>query len=167
METTTPLPNDGMTAETAPGQDAENAETSNPTSSSAQAGTSRAQTFIDALHKLEKEGEAEAETNAAKLAELYSSDATLTNAALELTGKEAKGREAIAAFWREYRATLGEAYSEFSHVTESAEAAGLFWTTQSQDATKYHGATLLQFNGNEITFFRGYYDTRELEVEKK
>ena len=164
MEPTEILPNDGMTADTAPGQNEENAQTPNTQGGAA---SGRAQAFIDALHALEKGADAETDSNAENLAALFAENATLTNAALELAGHQAEGREAIVGFWHEYKATLGKSYSEFSHVIENAGDAGLFWTTQSDGATKYHGATLLQFNAaGEIEFFRGYYDTRELEVEK-
>ena len=167
-----PSPNDGMTADTAPGQNEENAQT--PNAATASSGTAahstasvgnRAQTFIDALHALEKGDDAQA--SAQSLAQHFADNATLTNAALELAARKVEGREAIATFWQEYKATLGESFSEFSHVMEDADSAGLFWTTQSDGATKYHGATLLQFDANgQIEFFRGYYDTRELDVEK-
>lgn len=167
MEPTEIIPNDGMTADTAPGQQAAQAESNAqtnvaPTSNSTQGADERAQKFIDALHALEKgEGDAQA------VAALFAQNATLANAALELTGKKIEGREAIAAFWEEYKATLGEAYSEFHQITANANAAGLFWTTQSAEASQYHGATALQFNAaGEIEFFRGYYDTRELDVKQ-
>ncbi len=125
-----------------------------------------AQEFIDALHSLEQGDDTEAEP----LAILFSEDATLTNAALELTGKEAKGRDAILQFWVEYKNTLGQALSNFHHITMGDKAAGLFWTTEGQgpdgQPVRYHGATLLEFDQTGlITFLRGYYDTRELTVK--
>ena len=133
-----------------------------------------AQEFMDALHSLEQGDETEAEP----LAILFSEDATLTNAALELAGKEVKGRDAVLQFWNEYKSTLGQAFSTFHHVTTSGQndqpgrsdkAAGLFWTTEGQgpdgQPVRYHGATLLEFDEmGLIKFFRGYYDTRELTV---
>jgi ketosteroid isomerase-like protein len=126
----------------------------------------KAKEFIDALHILEEGNEQDANG----LAELYAEDATLTNAALDLKGGEIKGRDAILSFWVEYKSQLGEVTSHFHHVTASAEAAGLFWTTEgtspSGDKVHYHGSTLLQFDEQGlITFFRGYYDTRELQVK--
>ena len=126
----------------------------------------RAKEFIDALHILE-EG---SDQDASALAEMYAEDATLTNAALELKGDAMKGRDAILAFWVEYKAQLGDSRSHFHHITTNDEAAGLFWTTEgtspSGDKVHYHGVSLLQFDEQgQITFFRGYYDTRELQVK--
>ena len=126
----------------------------------------RAKEFIDALHILE-EG---SDQDASALAEMYTEDATLTNSALDLKGTQVKGRDAILAFWIEYKAQLGQAHSHFHHITTSDTAAGLFWTTEGQspagEAINYHGVSLLQFNQEGlIEFFRGYYDTRELQVK--
>src|SRR6476661_2177903 len=83
-----------------------------------------AQQFIDALHALEGGSEEQAH----QIAMLFSDDATLTNAALELRGETVEGRDALMRFWREYRSMLGEVKSQFHHVTTSERAAGLFWT---------------------------------------
>ena len=115
--------------------------------------------FIEALHDLENSEESEAD----KISMLFAENAVLANAALELSGKKVEGREAIHRFWIEYKSTLGQAHSKFYHVTTGQNAAGLFWTTEAEAGTHYHGATLLQFDETGmISFFRGYYDTREL-----
>ncbi len=126
----------------------------------------KAKEFIDALHILE-EG---SDQDASALAELFAEQATLTNSALDLKGTQMKGRDAILEFWVEYKAQLGQARSKFHHITSSAAAAGLFWTTQGQSPggqnVSYHGVSLLQFNEQGlIEFFRGYYDTRELQMK--
>ena len=118
-----------------------------------------AKQFIEALHDLENGDESEAD----KISMLFADEAVLANAALELTGKKAEGRDAIHRFWVEYKNTLGQARSDFHHITTDQNSAGLFWTTSAEGSTHYHGATLLQFDESGlITFFRGYYDTREL-----
>ena len=127
---------------------------------------SQAQTFIDALHKLEQ-GDA---GDVAALVALYADDATINNSALDNKDSEIKGTDEITKFWTEYKETLGEVFSKFHHITTSDDAAGLFWTTEGTnpagDQVHYHGATLLQFNDDgKIEFFRGYYDTRELTVK--
>ena len=127
---------------------------------------SQAQTFIDALHKLEQ-GSTD---DVAVLVALYADDATLSNSALDNKNSEIKGADQITKFWTEYKETLGEVFSKFHHVTTDDDAAGLFWTTEGQnpagDQVHYHGATLLQFGDDgKIEFFRGYYDTRELTVK--
>jgi hypothetical protein len=123
-----------------------------------------AQRFIDALHALETGSAAENE----QIAELFSDDAQLANAALENAGREIKSRDDIAGFWAEYKSALGECFSTFHHVTTGENSAGLFWTTagtNNGNEVSYHGATLLQFDDSgAINFFRGYYDTHELTV---
>ena len=126
----------------------------------------QAQTFIDALHKLEK-GSTD---DVAQLVELYADGTTINNSALDSKHTEMTGKDGATKFWTEYKETLGDVFSEFHHVTASDDAAGLFWTTQGTnpagDKVHYHGSTLLQFDGNgKIEFFRGYYDTRELTVK--
>lgn len=115
--------------------------------------------FIEALHDLENGDDGEAD----KISMLFAENATLVNAALELSGRKAEGRDAIHRFWIEYKSALGQARSQFHHITTDQNSAGLFWTTDAQGSTHYHGATLLQFDeSGKISFFRGYYDTREL-----
>lgn len=123
------------------------------------------QQFIDALHALEKGEEAQAD----EVAQLFSDDAHLTNAALQLAGDAREGRDSIARFWREYKETLGEAFSEFHQITTGENAAGLFWTTKGKSPEgkeiAYDGATLLEFGEDgKIARFQGYYDTRELQL---
>ena len=119
-----------------------------------------AQQFIHCLHDLEQSENSEN----SKIAMLFAEDAVLVNAATELSKKKIEGREAIKSFWVQYKSTLGKAHSQFHHVTTNQNSAGLFWTTARDDRyTRYHGATILQFDENGmITFFRGYYDTREI-----
>ena len=126
----------------------------------------RAQTFIDALHALEQGGDEHAQD----VADLFATDATLTNAALQLRGQEANGQSEVLRFWQEYRSTLGTVESKFHHITTNERAAGLFWTTQGRNPNgedvHYHGCTLLEFDDDgQIAFFRGYYDTRELQLK--
>ncbi len=125
-----------------------------------------AQQFIDALHKLEG-GDAD---TADEIVELFSDDAHLTNAALQLAGQEHTGREGIREFWREYRRTFGEIYSDFHHITTSSDAAGLFWTAKGTgnngQPLQYDGVTLLVYGDDgKISRFQGYYDTRQLSRE--
>lgn len=126
----------------------------------------QAQQFIDALHALEQGSE----ENVEAIVALFSDKARLTNAALQLAGHDESGLEGARHFWTQYRRTLGKAYSRFSHITTDDKSAGLFWTTEGQtpdgvDLT-YDGVTLLEFDeSGKITFFRGYYDTRDLTIE--
>ncbi len=120
--------------------------------------------FIDALHALEAHGEEQVET----MVKLFADDARLTNAALD--GKELTGQEGTRQFWSEYRKTFGEVRSEFSHVLADEQAAGLFWRTEGAardgQSLGYDGVSLLELaEDGKISFFRGYYDTRELSRE--
>lgn len=72
-----------------------------------------AQQFIDALHALEQGGENEVDG----LVALFSDDAQLTNAALDLAGDKRNGQDGVRRFWTEYKSTVGEAFSTFHHVT--------------------------------------------------
>ena len=125
-----------------------------------------AQQFIDALHALETGGDEHVQ----ELAEMYAEDSTLCNSALDLRDMEVKGKNEVVRFWAEYKSTLGQVKSEFHHITTSERAAGLFWTTKGTNPNgepiNYHGATLLEWNDEGlIQFFRGYYDTRDLEIK--
>ena len=124
-----------------------------------------AQQFIDALRNLEKGRE----NDVAALVELFSDNARITNAALQLVDKEEIGRNGATHFWTEYKKTLGDCFSTFHHVTNDDDAAGLFWTTEGTgpdgNGVKYDGVSLLEFDAEgKITFFRGYYDTRDLTM---
>jgi len=133
-----------------------------------QASREKADTFINALHALEEaEGDSAGALDA--LVALYAPDATLTNAALALTGESRNGTDEIRAFWAEYKKTLGKAFSHFHQVTANDESAGLFWTTKGTGAdhvegsAQYDGVTLLLFGSDgKIQNFRGYYDTQQL-----
>jgi ketosteroid isomerase-like protein len=124
-----------------------------------------AQRFIDALHALEQGDESEVEG----LVALFAPDTRITNAALQLTGKEEQGHDGARLFWSEYKRTLGECFSKFHHVTVDARCRRLFWTTEGTgpdgNSVRYDGVSLLEFNeSGTISFFRGYYDTRDLTV---
>jgi hypothetical protein len=123
-----------------------------------------AEEFIDALHALEEHGEERLDA----IVDLFADNASLTNAALD--GKELSGTDGVRQFWSEYRKTFGDVRSEFSHVLVSDEAAGLFWRTEATsrngNTLAYHGVSLLEYSDDGmISFFRGYYDTRELGRE--
>lgn len=122
-----------------------------------------ARSFIDALHALEGGDESQA----TQVAALFAEDARLTNAALQQVDKERQGRADIETFWQEYRRSFGTVRSEFAHITTDDDAIGLFWTTTGTDTEgndiSYDGVSLLVVgDGEQITYFQGYYDTRAL-----
>lgn len=131
-----------------------------------------AERFTDALHALDKDADALDDMVA-----LFAEDATLENAALDLEGETREGTDGARAFWDTYRKQFARAETTFHHVTAGdggeagGPAAGLFWTTRGESpdgqSLDYHGATLLAFDGDgKVKRFRGYYDTRQLEMEK-
>ena len=126
----------------------------------------KAQQFIDALHALEQGSQ----DDVAPIVALFAEKTRITNAALQLTGKEENGLEGAMRFWSEYKKTLGDCFSTFHHVTNDDNAAGLFWTTKGVDldgkTVQYDGVSLLEYGEDgKISFFRGYYDTRDLTVK--
>ena len=129
--------------------------------------------FIAALHALERD-EAECLDD---MVDLFAADAELVNAMLKLVDARYHGHDGVRAFWRDYQRTLGRARSDFYRITYADDAIGLFWTTtgingdgageakKGEQAVEYDGASLLIVNGEGlIQEFRGYYDTRELDL---
>lgn len=123
------------------------------------------QRFIEALHTLEQGSEND--TN--EIVNLFHDNAMLINSALKLSDKPLQGRAAIETFWQDYRRHFQQAKSEFYRVTHGDGSVGLFWTTKGTrndgQPINYDGASLLVVNqDNQITEFRGYYDTRSLQT---
>ena len=128
----------------------------------------QAEAFINALHALEEDG-GDGEAALDQITDLYADDATLTNSALKLVGEDRQGKEAVHAFWKEYKKTFGKAYSDFHHIAAGDDSAGLFWVTKGtapggeEGGVAYDGSTLLVFNSEgKISHFQGYYDTQQL-----
>ena len=119
--------------------------------------------FIGQLHRVE-EGD---ESGIDSLVAMFSDDAHLSNPIIERQGGERAGRDAIAAFWRNYRASFGEIHSEFYDVTASDHSAGLFWRTVGTGAggqpLDYEGVSLLTFDDSgKISGFKGYFDSERV-----
>lgn len=119
--------------------------------------------FIDQLHRLEEGDKAVAD----RLADMFADGAELTNPIIENNGGSRRGRDQIAAFWRQYADTFGELHSEFFDVTTSDHSAGLFWrstgTGPSGKALEYEGVSLLVFDKQgKIARFQGFFDSRRL-----
>lgn len=121
--------------------------------------------FIEQLHQLEH-GEAR---TANALAELFSDDAQLTNSIIESDGAKSQreGRDEIAQFWREYRESFQTIHSEFVEITASDHSAGLFWTSDGEDAEghplRYEGVSLLTYDDKgKISRFKAYFDRSQM-----
>lgn len=122
-----------------------------------------AEHFISALHRVE-EGDADGVDH---LVDLFSDNAELTNPIIAREGERRMGHDEIAAFWHEYRSTLGDMHSEFFDVTASDHSAGLFWRTTGTNAAgqplEYEGVSLLMLDDTgKIAAFKGYFDSRQL-----
>lgn len=124
-----------------------------------------AQHFIHALNALERHGDSSLET----MVQLFSPMAQITNALLRRSHHERTGQVGAREFWKEYRRSFREVHTEFSDITCGERAAGLFWTSRGTSLMglpfEYDGATLLVFDDDgQIVLFRGYYDSRDLEM---
>lgn len=125
---------------------------------------SRAHEFIDALHRLENDRDAEA------IVSLFGEDAELDNPTHETP---LHGRDGTRKFWEVYRKTFGDIHSDFHHVLEDDGSALLEWTSRGTvpDGTSihYNGVTVLEYDDEGIHHFRAYFDPGDLgeQIEEK
>ncbi len=116
-----------------------------------------AQTFIDALHRLE------AEREVAAIAGLYAPDAVISNPLVKN-----QGNEGAAAFWTAYRESFDDIRSEFSSILEADGRIALEWKSTGTAKGKpfaYEGVSILEVEGEAITAFRTYFDSARLGRE--
>ena len=120
----------------------------------------RAQRFVDALAKLEADGDME------PLLSLFSDDAQVSNVASHRTFS---GREGARQFWREYKGTLGQVRSTFRNLIESNDRVALEWETQGTAhngaAISYEGVSIIEWDGDRIRRFYAYFDPHALGLE--
>ena len=121
----------------------------------------RVETFVAALHALDREGSAAL----AHMSELFAADAKLSNSALRQSDSTAD----VVQFWTSYCETMHEARTDFHAVTLGRNCAGLFWTTTAKSLNgqrvDYEGATWLRYDASgKICWLQGYFDTRELAL---
>ncbi len=118
---------------------------------------SQAQTFIDALHRLEEENDHDA------LVALFAEDATLQNATMAPdAGHDAR------QFWSAYRSAFNEIHSEFRNVNTNGDVVFLEWISRGTSADgaplEYEGVSVVEFADGRITRFRAYFDPADLKV---
>jgi ketosteroid isomerase-like protein len=117
----------------------------------------KASEFIDALSRVESEGDLE------PMVRLFAPDAELSNPT-SLTAL--KGPDGARAFWETYRGTFKSIRSEFRCVVESAEVSMLEWTSHGESADGaafvYDGVSVIEHPAGAITRFRAYFDPRSL-----
>lgn len=119
--------------------------------------------FIDTLHAIEG-GDT---TGIDRMVELFAENAELTNPIIERAGSPRSGRNQVATFWQNYRASFTDIQSEFYDITSSERAAGLFWRSTGTLATgaplAYEGVSLLEFDDTgKIARFKGYFDSDQV-----
>jgi hypothetical protein len=118
--------------------------------------TDRVQQFIDALGKLEADGDVDA------IAGLFADGADISN---PLTAHHGEGEGGAATFWKSYRTTFDTIKSTFRNVVEAGDVACLEWMS---DATikgadvHYGGVSVLEFGDGGLTAFRTYFDPEKL-----
>ncbi len=117
----------------------------------------RAQRFIDALHQLEDDRDAE------RIVGMFADSAELSNPHIH---DPLHGRDGAHEFWTTYRDTFGEIHSDFHLVVEQGDGAILEWTsrgTASHGARiEYDGVSVLEFGDGGIRRFRAYFDPAAL-----
>lgn len=118
------------------------------------------QRFLDALAALESRRSLEAMT------EVFSNAARLSR-----LGRPAeRGRDGVRSFWQEYRDQFGDRVeSQFSRLIETEQVVTLEWSTDGVLSTSrpisYTGVSVFEFDGDEITDFRTYYDSAAFLAE--
>jgi hypothetical protein len=113
------------------------------------------QSFIDALNRLEEKGDH------TEIAALFGEACRLSNVQLE---QPMEGPQGAQRYWRQYRNTFKAVKSQFTRITEGHDRAVLEWITQGTLETgrsiQYAGVTILQIDGDKVTDFMAYFDTR-------
>lgn len=117
------------------------------------------ETFIDALHRLEADGDA------GPIAGLFAPDAEISNA----LGGVPPAEHGALAFWRSYRDAFDSIESRFRTVLADDECAMLEWRSKivrHGEPGGYGGVSVIEFGDGGITAFRAYFDPAAIEVEE-
>jgi len=121
---------------------------------------SLASEFIEALRRVEEEGELE------PMARLFTEDAELSNPTMP---RIERGPDGALRFWDMYRRSFQGIRSQFRRVIEGDEVAALEWTslgTSPEGAeVVYEGVTVIEYAGGKITRFKAYFDGRALGAQ--
>lgn len=119
-------------------------------------GQETAEKFIEALHELEKN------KNAEKIAALFAVDAEVNNVVTIENSHDLGASE----FWQKYRDNFGEVSSEFSNKIYGEKTAALEWKTTGTSADggdiKYEGVSILEIENDRITRFFAYFNPSKL-----
>ena len=115
--------------------------------------------FVEALRELEENRDVEA------LVEIHTEDCEVGNVSVPQTFR---GHDGLREFWTEYRKTFGEMKSTFRNVFATEEGAALEWTTEGTsngDTVTYDGVSILEIEGDKVSRFMAYFDTRDLTLQ--
>lgn len=118
---------------------------------------SRATEFIEALRRLESDGEID------PIVGMFDPAAEIGN---PMTNEPLRGQAGVREFWENYRHTLGPVQPEFRAIVESDAAAALEWTSRGDapggGELVYSGVSVMEFVDGKIRRFRSYFDPRAL-----
>lgn len=121
---------------------------------------SRAQRFIDALHRLEEQQDLDG------MVSLFADGAEVSN---PTDDSPHQGREGARHFWDTYRRSFREIHSEFRNVTESGDVAMLEWVSRGRAADgspiEYDGVSVVEYEDGRVRRFRAYFDAATLQTQ--
>jgi hypothetical protein len=116
----------------------------------------KADTFIQALYRLEHDREVE------PIAALFAPDADVSN---PLVKHAHEGEGGAAAFWTSYRAAFETIHSEFRNIVEDEGASLLEWVSEGTSKNgpfRYGGVSVIEWGDGGITGFRRLFDPAQV-----
>lgn len=116
----------------------------------------KADTFIQALYRLESDREVE------PIASLFAPDADVSNPLVKHAGE---GEGGAAAFWTSYRSAFETVHSEFRNIVEDDRASLLEWVSQGTSKSgpfRYGGVSVVEWGNGKVTAFRTYFDPAQV-----
>ena len=120
----------------------------------------RAKRFVEALTRLEEQGDME------PLLSLFAEDSQVSNVASQ---RSFEGIEGARQFWTEYKGVLQGVRSTFRNMIESGDRVALEWesrgTASNGAAVDYEGVSIIEWEGEHISRFSAYFDPRALGLE--
>ena len=118
-----------------------------------------AQTFTDALGRLETDGDAQ------PIASLFAPDGRCENV---VTAHDATGPEGAERFWEQDRALFDDVRSEFRSVVEDDDHVALEWTrkgTRHGSPVRFDVVSVLELDDGRISRFKAYFDPRAIDAD--
>lgn len=119
-----------------------------------------AEKFIGALIDLESTCDVE------QIVKLFAKDCKVGNV---ITSENFHGIEGARQFWTNYRANFGDVCSIFQNEIYSENKVVLEWKTEGKtkngQKVNYEGISILETEGEKITRFYAYFDSKHLEQQ--